>query len=292
MRAVLKTSILSLACCLLTAQAALGAVVDGNRIMDQDMGENLCALTFDDGPSVHTPELLDMLAGYGVKATFFLLGKNAQYYPEITRRIVREGHEVGNHSWSHPNLKKMSTDAQQWQIERTDEVLRAFGAAPVYMRPPYGAYDERTQKIAEKLGVSLILWSMDSYDWKRLPENYARIPSTRGTVYEDGALRGIFLFHDIHKTTVDDLPRIIDNLRAGGCQKFVTVSEYLEGILDPEPPALMARTMVRDPKPVESPGYAMTRERARLARCSLPDGAVSLNLEDARAAFAQPETVH
>ncbi|MBD5607625.1 MAG: polysaccharide deacetylase family protein, partial [Desulfovibrio sp.] len=205
MSKILKRVFIILAFSLIVSSAANARVVDGNKIMDQDMGENLCALTFDDGPSIYTPALLDMLASYGIKATFFLLGRSADYYPEITRRIVREGHEVGNHSWSHPNLKRLSTDAQAWQIERTDEILRDLGAAPLYMRPPYGAFDERTEKIAEKLGVSLILWSMDSYDWKRLPENYAQILSTRGTVYAEGELRGVFLFHDIHKATVDDL---------------------------------------------------------------------------------------
>lgn len=289
---ILKPFLIILAFALIVSSEANARVVDGNKIMDQDMGENLCALTFDDGPSIYTPALLDMLSSYGIKATFFLLGRSADYYPEITRRIVREGHEVGNHSWSHPNLKRLSTDAQAWQIERTDEILRGLGAAPLYMRPPYGAFDERTEKIAEKLGVSLILWSMDSYDWKRLPENYAQILSTRGTVYAEGELRGVFLFHDIHKATVDDLPKIIANLRAGGCEKFVTVSEYLAGALDPEPPLLMSRKKTIDPLPAPYPAYAVTRGPARLARCGKPAGVAPLNLEDAQAAVAQPETVH
>ena len=277
---------------LIAAGAAKAGVVDGNRIMDQDMGENLCALTFDDGPSPYTPELLKTLDANGIKATFFLLGKNAAYYSDIARQVINAGHEIGNHSWSHPNLKKLGAEAQNWQIAATDAVLRELGAAPVYMRPPYGSFDQRTVKIVEDLGMSVILWSMDSYDWKRLPENYARIVSTRGTVYEDGSLRGIFLFHDIHKKTVDDLPRIISELKAGGCEKFVTVSEYLQGILDPEPPLLMTRKELRDPKPAADPGYALVQGPERLARCSLPFGAVPLNLEDATAAVSQPGTVH
>ena len=86
-----------------------------------------------------------------------------------------------------------------------------------------------------------MLWSLDSRDWKSLPANYATLRSTRGTVYDTGALRGIFLFHDTHRRTVEDLPRIIRDLRAGGCQRFVTVSDYLDGLLDPEPGILMTR---------------------------------------------------
>ena len=90
----------------------------------------------------------------------------------------------------------------------------------------------------------MVLWSLDSRDWKGLPPDYAKLRSTRGYAYPTGSLRGIFLFHDTHKSTVDDLPRIIADLRAGGCQRFVTVSEYLEGVLDPEPGLLMTRRPV------------------------------------------------
>ena len=89
---------------LLAAQSVLARVVDGNNIMDQRMSENLCAITFDDGPSRNTPQLLDMLDQYGIPATFFLLGKQAELHPGIVRRIVAEGHEIGNHSYSNPNL--------------------------------------------------------------------------------------------------------------------------------------------------------------------------------------------
>lgn len=257
------------------AFAARAAVIDGNRIMDQDMGENLCALTFDDGPSHNTPALLDMLAEYKIPATFFLLGGQVVYYPALVKRMVAEGHEVGNHSWSHPNLRRLGFKEQARQIEETDSFLRSLGATPLFMRPPYGSFDDNTIKILENLGVSLMLWSMDSRDWKRLPEDYSKLRSTRGTVYDDGALRGVFLFHDTHKNTVDDLPRIIANLKAGGCERFVTVSEYLRGITDPEPGMLMTRR----------PARSLIADRARkdrylkycagsgpmaLARCSKP----------------------
>lgn len=231
-------------CMLLAAQSVSARVVDGNNIMDQRMSENLCAITFDDGPSRNTPQLLDMLDQYGIPATFFLLGKQAELYPGIVRRIMAEGHEIGNHSYSHPNLRLLSPERKDEEIRRTDAVLRSLGATPLFLRPPYGAFDHYTVETAESLGLSVVLWSLDSRDWKSLPPDYAKLRSTRGYAYPTGSLRGIFLFHDTHKSTVDDLPRIIADLRAGGCQRFVTVSEYLQGVLDPEPGLLMTRRPV------------------------------------------------
>lgn len=246
-------------------------VVDGNRIMDQDMGENLCALTFDDGPSNFTPHLLDMLKEYGIPATFFMLGRNARRLPGIVRRVEEEGHEIGNHTFSHPNLHRLSYEQQKEQIAQTEAIFKDIGVTSLYMRPPYGNYDERTLAILEEHGLKLIMWSLDSNDWKRLPADYSKLRSTRGTVYENGNLRGVFLFHDIHKSTVDDLPRIIANLRAGGCQRFVTMSEYLAGVLDDEPGMLMTR------RPAKTQHAALESEKTEaaladlpLARCSRP----------------------
>lgn len=267
-------------------------VVDGNRIMDQDMGENLCALTFDDGPSNFTPHLLDMLKDYGIPATFFMLGSNARRLPAVVRRVAAEGHEIGNHTYSHPNLHRLNLEQQKEQIGLTEAIFREIGVTSLYMRPPYGNYDERTIKIIKEHGLKLIMWSMDSFDWKRLPEDYSKLRSTRGTVYENGNLRGVFLFHDIHKSTVDDLPRIIANLRAGGCQRFVTMSEYLAGVLDDEPGMLMTR---RPLKTRQATAENASQEPEALgdiplARCSRPFGQheqVAHIADDARPAEAE-----
>lgn len=229
------------ALCALVEVKAHATVIDGDRIMDQDMDENLCALTFDDGPSNFTPHLLDILKEYNIPATFFMLGSNASRLPDVVRRVAAEGHEIGNHTFSHPNLHRLNAEKQKAQIAGTEEIFRKIGVASLYMRPPYGNFNGITLDILKEQGLKLILWSMDSYDWKRLPEDYAKLRSTRGTVYEAGNLRGVFLFHDIHKSTVDDLPRIIADLRMGGCERFVTMSEYLGGILDDEPGMRMVR---------------------------------------------------
>ena len=226
---------------LLCCKAVPAQVVDGDHIMDQPMAENLCALTFDDGPSRYTPQLLDTLAEYGIPATFFLLGKQAEYHPHTVQRIAAEGHEIGNHSYSHPNLRVIPQDQKKEELHRTDGILREMGVTPLFFRPPYGAYDSFTVDVAEALGMTIVLWSMDSRDWRTLPADYAKLTSTRGSVYETGTLRGVFLFHDTYRRTVDDLPRIIAQLRAGGCQRFVTLSQYLAGLKDPEPGLLMTR---------------------------------------------------
>lgn len=268
-------------------------IVDGNVIMDKSMNENLCALTFDDGPSQNTATLLDMLAHYNIPATFFLLGQQVRHHPDLLERMLAEGHEVGNHSWSHPNLRKLSTDAQYSQILETDKLLRSHGAVPLFIRPPYGSFDERTVNIANELGLSILLWSLDSKDWKRLPDDYGKLVSTRGTVYEDGQLHGIFLFHDTHKTTVDDLPRIISNLQTGGCDRFVTVSEYLRELADPEAGLLMTRHTPKRPRDNRFLKYMAGSGSLKLARCSKPlfqiDKREQLPLDDAQAAFSQTQ---
>src|ERR1700736_507403 len=99
------------------------------------------AMTFDDGPSAKlTPKLLDLLAAHHIKATFFLIGQNVAENPEIAAREVREGHEIANHSWSHPNLAKMSDEGVRGQLRKTDDAIRsAIGKRPSLLRPPYGS---------------------------------------------------------------------------------------------------------------------------------------------------------
>lgn len=251
------------------SQAKCELVISGNRIMDQPMEENLCALTFDDGPSINTEHLLKVLEENNIYATFFVLGTQVTQHPSIMEHILAKGHEIGNHSWSHPNLRMLSEERQREEIEQTDNLLRALGVTPLYMRPPYGAYDETTIKIANELGISLVLWSLDSKDWRHLPGDYSKLISTRGTIYENGNLRGIFLFHDTHKATVGDAQRIIDNLKAGGCDKFVTVSEYLLASPAPERQLAMKRS---DFFPSLEPETMLPANHGNLplARCGKP----------------------
>jgi len=182
------------------------------------------AMTFDDGPhATLTPKLLDLLALKKIKATFFVLGENAQRHPEILRRAVAEGHEIGNHSWSHPNLAKLSNEALHSQLQRTDDVImQAIGSHPKIMRPPYGELTpKQRQWVNSEFGYKVILWDVDPLDWK---EPGPSIVAQR--IIQETKPGSIMLSHDIHAQTITAMPETFDALLAKGF-KFVTVSELL-----------------------------------------------------------------
>jgi len=182
------------------------------------------AMTFDDGPHAqNTPRLLDMLKERNIKATFFVVGECAQEYPAIMKRIVAEGHEVANHSWSHPQLSRMGEGAVTEQLQKThDAIVNSTGVVPKLMRPPYGAFTANQRAWANsKWGYKIILWDVDPLDWKIRNADHVKSEILRHTV--PGS---IILSHDIHKTTVDAMPDTLDGLTGRGF-KFVTVSELL-----------------------------------------------------------------
>ena len=202
------------------------------------------ALTFDDGPSEKlTPRLLDLLGQHHIHATFFVIGENVAQHPEILQRAVREGHEIGNHSWSHPNLAKMSDDAVRSQIKRTEEAITgAIGLRPVLLRPPYGSITPRQKHlIHDDLGYEIILWDVDPLDWKEPGPN---IVSSR--ILKETHPGSIVLSHDIHAQTIQAMPATLTELEAKGF-KFVTVSELLK-LQTPVPPPT--------PRPVNAPAAA------------------------------------
>ena len=190
------------------------------------------AMTFDDGPHAqNTPRLLDMLKQRNIKATFFVVGECAQEYPAIMKRIVAEGHEIANHSWSHPQLSKMGEGSVTEQLQKThDAILNTTGVAPKLMRPPYGAFTANQRAWANaKWGYKTILWDVDPLDWKVRNAEHVKSEILRHTV--PGS---IILSHDIHKSTVDAMPDTLDGLIGRGF-KFVTVSE-LVAMDKPAPP--------------------------------------------------------
>ncbi len=268
----------------LSAQAEELVPYQGALIDDQKMSENLCALTFDDGPGPFTGELLDMLDAYGIRATFFMLGRNASRFPDTVKRALAEGHEVENHSFSHPNMKTLGAARRYEEMSKTNEILRSLGAEPTFLRPPYGSKDSALTTQAAELGLRIITWSRDSLDWKRLPDDYSQLPDCSGRIAPKGHLRGIFLFHDIHKRTVEDLPRIVAQLKAGGCQRFVTVREYAEEFYqDYEPPVLMTR----HPRSA-SKEAAMAASGTSSAVAPAPDAGQAGSTAQAAAASSQP----
>src|SRR5437868_1182996 len=182
------------------------------------------AMTFDDGPSaVLTLKLLDLLAAQHIKATFFVIGENVAEHPDIVARAAREGHEIGNHSWSHPNFAKMSAESVRSQLQRTDDAIKnATGNRPTLMRPPYGSVTEREKRwIHDEFGYRIILWDVDPYDWKRPGPAVVR-----NRILKETQPGSIVLSHDIHPGTIEAMPSTFDALEAKGF-KFVTVSELI-----------------------------------------------------------------
>ena len=174
---------------------------------------NCVALTYDDGPVPGTTErLLDTLKRKGVHATFFVVGQNANAYPEILRRIRDEGHTIGNHSYSHPDMARQTDGTIAAQMDKTDAALTEQGGiTPRWMRPPYGSYDSRVAAAAGARGMALAVWDVDTADWQH--RNTATTCQRAVASAHEGA---IILMHDIHEPTVAAAECVIDGLRAKG----------------------------------------------------------------------------
>lgn len=184
-----------------------------------DTGEKLVALTFDDGPhKSYTKQLLDGLLELDATVTFFMVGQNAKSYPDLVQRAYDEGHEVANHTWSHPDLTGQGYSGTQSQLSRTNEVLDiACGKGTTHiLRPPYGSYNSTTLSAA---GVPAILWSVDTNDWRY--RNYSHTYNYIVNNAYDGA---IILCHDIHSSTIPAALDAVRTLQARGYE-FVSVSE-------------------------------------------------------------------
>jgi peptidoglycan/xylan/chitin deacetylase (PgdA/CDA1 family) len=182
------------------------------------------ALTFDDGPHAsNTPRLLNILRSRNVKATFYVIGKNVDLYPDIVRRTVAEGHELGNHSYTHPILSRLGQSALFSEIRKTDDaIMRAAGVRPRTLRPPYGALTQSQRELVlSTFGYPTIMWSVDPLDWKKPGAGVVASRIVQGT--HAGA---IILVHDLHASSVDAMPATIDSLLRRGF-RFVTVSQLL-----------------------------------------------------------------
>lgn len=190
------------------------------------------AITFDDGPSATlTPKLLDLLAARQIKASFFVIGQNVAEHPEIVARAVREGHEIGNHSWSHPYFARLSDEAVRNQVKRTDEaIMNAAGIHPKLLRPPYGSITARQKQwIHDEFGYEIILWDVDPLDWKRPGPTVIA-----NRILKNTRAGSIVLSHDIHPGTIEAMPATLAQLQDKGF-KFVTVSELIAMATPPSP---------------------------------------------------------
>ena len=178
------------------------------------------ALTFDDGPSSkYTPLLLDGLKDRNVHVTFFLLGKNVKQNQKLVERMHKEGHLLGNHTYNHVQLDKISeTTAKQEILKTNNEIYEAAGIYPEYMRPPYGAWKKNMEICVEMLPV---FWTIDTLDWKT--KNVQAVCQVVEKEIEDGA---IILMHDEYETTVNAALKIVDEYQEKGYE-FVTVDRLI-----------------------------------------------------------------
>ncbi len=209
-----------------TAMAAWLAPSAGNaaplQVAMMQGAQPCVALTFDDGPDADlTPKLLSILESKGVNATFFVVGFRAQNAPDPVARANRDGDEIGNHSWDHPVLPSLASDAVVRELTRTDDVIqKIIGHMPAYSRAPYGSMSTRVAGLTSR---TFVAWNVDTLDW-RYPD-VARITSTAVNKAVNGS---IILMHDVHPRTIDSVPGVVDGLRARGF-KLVTISELLGG---------------------------------------------------------------
>ena len=202
-----------------------GADLEAYQQYETKRHEKMVALTFDDGPdSKTTPQALEILKRYNAKATFFMVGQNVAANPELAKRVLDEGHQLGIHTWSHPDLTKLPLNQSKKEILDTQEAIyKATGIRPMITRPPYGAINSTVQNAVDQ---SFIMWSVDSLDWKTR--------NTKAIMQEIVKTHpgSIILMHDIHQTSIDALPSVLEYLKNNG-YTLVTVDELLENQLQP-----------------------------------------------------------
>jgi peptidoglycan/xylan/chitin deacetylase (PgdA/CDA1 family) len=185
-------------------------------------GRRVC-ITFDDGPNPSTTNIvLDELKKRDLKATFFMIGKNVDAFPDSVKKVRDEGHEIANHSYTHPQLGKMPEDKVRTEIERCQESIeKASGIRPVWFRPPYGSFTSKQNKIAADNHLSVVMWSVDPFDWKKPGP-----PVVTQRVLAQSNPGSIILLHDIHKQTAEAVPAILDGLLERD-YTFATMSGFL-----------------------------------------------------------------
>jgi peptidoglycan/xylan/chitin deacetylase (PgdA/CDA1 family) len=195
---------------------------------DRSSRPKLIALTFDDGPyPVFTPLLLDVLHELHVPATFFLIGRDAEQWPELTRRIEADGHEIADHTYSHPNLDEETPEQVRDELEKGRDVLWPLVHDPsvrTLMRPPHGRYNEDTLRAIQSTGYQVVLWTYDSGDWRTL--STAEIEAG---VIDHATAPDIVLLHSGKLATIDAIPKIVERFRAAGYE-FVTAGELLRRV--------------------------------------------------------------
>lgn len=191
-------------------------------------GKKLAAITFDDGPGPYTKNLIEELNKRGVKATFFMLGQQAEKYGETIKFMYESGHQLGSHTYSHKDITKLTNEEFLAEMQRTDDAIKAAtGQVATAFRPPYGAYNQEKLNLQDKTPTH---WSVDTKDWEN--RNVDRVKNEIISHTKDGS---IILLHDIYESSVQGALAAIDVLLADGFQ-FVTVNELVIRNGDPLTP--------------------------------------------------------
>lgn len=218
--------LLCVVCCILFSQNVYAD--SGNVYRYCENNDNMIALTFDDGPhGVYTPQILDILSEYGIPATFFVIGSNGERHPELLKRIIDEGHEIGNHTFTHDRPWKLSRKALIDELTHTENVIHdACGLSPSLFRPPEGVASENVVAAAARLNYNVILWTVDPRDWEKTTTAQSVIDCILTNV-KSGS---IILCHDgvsrDDSVTPEAIAAIIPALLEQG-YNFVTVSELI-----------------------------------------------------------------
>lgn len=208
-------------------RAALVAALPRSMLMAAGpRASGAVALTFDDGPHpVHTPAVLDRLAAHGARATFFVVGERADAHPELVRRIVREGHALGHHSWTHGRPEETAAAALVAEARRTAALLaRLTGRPPRLFRPPFGAVGAAKLVALWRAGQAVALWSQDPKDFARPDVEALR----RWALDAPLAAGDILLMHDVHPAAAPAVDAVVERARALGL-RFATLEEWLDG---------------------------------------------------------------
>lgn len=232
LRPWMRQTALALALCLLTGcyamlppESAATAVAAPKRelpVYSVERSDDVIAVTFDASWGAdNTPKLLDILDEYNAKCTFFLVGIWVDKYPEMVKAIVERGHEIGNHSATHPHMSQISEAKNLEELRiMSDKVENLTGVRPTLFRPPYGDYNNKVIRTARGAGYEAVQWSVDSLDWKNIsPQDMIRRAGKVG--------RGdIILFHNDSQYLLDALPTLLQSYQDQGLQ-MVKVSDLL-----------------------------------------------------------------
>jgi len=209
---------------------AVGAVDEENQDADiyrKNENEYMkIALTFDDGPHPrYTPKILDILEEYGVKATFFVVGVNAEYYPDTMEKIIEKGHEIGNHTYSHPHVSCLNSETLEREVEKCESAIYGLTDYKTKLfRPPEGMIDADVRTVLRSLDYKVILWDIDTQDWANTPPD-----KISDYVVENVTSGDIILMHDYvahNSPTPDALRSFLPKLLEKGYH-FVVVSELI-----------------------------------------------------------------